>query len=330
MTHAQNGQTNAPAARLELRAAVHWQVLPPFAPEAGVLIAQLEILAQCIGAQVEAIGEMAAEDCGYALATTVLPADAGDPPEHLELLFGAIERRCGHRPEAMIHPYMCAGWGYAVEFYSRNTALRRLMLSIVDVDPLGFRAHTYHPAIGNQGFGITTVLLTLPEQRSGIVTTGAPPPARVFPEFVRNLRMYKSETKPTRVFLPYLRADLIRVAESALGSGDLAPNRALKYSHCFGSDPFIGIIEWLQQEPLGEPVPVLVGGLAFNGYFAFSTLMVSPDTVVALQTVDGADDALMRAASAPVHAVSQRAVNSAPTIAQAQGAAALTESRGTN
>ncbi|MEZ5920180.1 MAG: hypothetical protein R3C60_02400 [Parvularculaceae bacterium] len=236
-----------------------------------------------------------ARNCPYAVSSTVLPAEIGDPPQRLERLFDIIEEGGGSRPEALIHAYMCAGWGYALEYYLHNTCERYLMLTIADVDPYDFRFHTYHPAIGSQGFGVSTVLFSLPEKREGLVVTGSPPRTSVFTDFVRAVRSHKDQMGPTRIFMPFLRADLLRIAESVLGEDLMAPNKASKYAHCFGSDPFIGIIEWLQEGAVENEACALAGGLAFNGYYSFSALTVSSDTMVSLCSINGDEKSLRRA-----------------------------------
>jgi hypothetical protein len=286
----------------ELLAAVHWKVVPPFAQDSGNCDIQMDILARCIGHQVRAIGETG--DCEHAICTTVMPSEIGCPSPKLDFLFGRVEEEAGRRPMALFHTYMCAGWGFALRFFSQNTDVTRLLVTIADVDPHDLRGHTYHPAIGYQGYGICTLLFGLPGTPFDAAVTGTPAVPRLFQEFVRAMRLHRQDTQPVRTFLPFLREDMIGVAESALGRDSVAPNRVAEYRHSFGSDPWIGIIEWLQQTPPDRKVPVSVGGIAFNGYYTVGSVLVSPDTRVLLRTVQGDDTSLLRAAAEPQIAIS--------------------------
>jgi hypothetical protein len=270
----------------ELIAATHWKIARPFAQDCKDFPEQVDILAQAIAAQVQSVtSNISPELCDYFITTTCLPGNIGVPERNLVSFFDVIGRLGGVRPHALIQAYMCAGWGYGLQFFARNCVAKYLLLTIADVDPHDLKIHLFHPAIGKQGFGVTTLLFDLSKNRGGPIISG-PIPKGVFQEFVRSLRDYCTEVKPDRIFLPYLREDLVRIARSAVSAIAVGPNLADEYFHCFGSDPWIGLMEWIRESGPTDAT-VAATAVAFNGYYTIGTLQVTKSTAVDLRKSAG-------------------------------------------
>jgi hypothetical protein len=289
----------APAPRTELLAALHWNIVPPFAQGDLQIRSQAEILGRCVAAQVRAIIPPKADVAiDFALSSTVISGAITGIEPVSQLLFDVIETQCGIRPTAFLHTYMCTGWGYALSYFSRHTDARLLMLSIVDVDIHDLAYHRHHPQIGKLGFGLSTLLLRIADEREETAATGGPYPDSAFKEFIRAMKGHNARRKPVLSFIPFFGPSLGSIAESVLGKSNLGSNRHDFYGHCFGSDPWIGIIEWLQQNPPAGPINVTAGAVAFNGYYTLCDIGISPETLIGLDVVGGSEPQLEAAISA--------------------------------
>ncbi len=282
--------------RVTLLAALHWKIVPPFAQSSGELSTQMDLLGKCIAVQVNATLPRNPEvGIDFMLSSTVASGAITGIPEVTTQLFDVIETGCGHRPMAFLHTYMCTGWGYALRYFSQHTDTRFVLLSIVDVDIHDMNYHRRHAVIGKLGFGITTLLLRLPANRQVTAETGGPYSDSAFKELIRALKAHNARSKPALSFVPFFSANLGGLSETLLGKSNLGANRHDEYGHCFGSDPWIGLIEWLQQKPLSAPVNVTAAAVAFKGYYTLCDIGVLPETLIGLQVVGGSDEELRAA-----------------------------------
>lgn len=280
--------------RIELLAALHWSIVPPFAQENPQLANQVDTIGRCVAAQVRAVMPPGhrGTPIDLMLCSTVISGAITGMTAISDRLFNVIESECWQRPLAHLHTYMCAGWGYALSYFLRHTDSRLVMLSMVDVDVHDLAYHRNHTQIGKLGFAITTLLLELPVERIGKVRTGGPFGGSAFKEFVLALRQHNDLHKPTLSFIPFFGQGLSSIAEKVIGAANLGVNRHDDYGHCFGSDPWIGIIEWLQRTPLDERINVSAGMVALSGYFALCNVGLSPQTRIGSSVVDGSESAL--------------------------------------
>jgi hypothetical protein len=281
--------------RVELLAALHWSIVPPFAQENPQLGNQVDVLGRCVAAQVRTVMPPGHQGrpIDLMLCSTVISGAITGMTAISNQLFNVIESECRQRPLAHLHTYMCAGWGYALSYFLRHTDSRLVMLSLVDVDIHDLAYHRNHGQIGKLGFAITTLLLELPIDRIDKVQTGGPFGGSAFKEFVLALRRHNDLHKPALSFLPFFGPGLSSIAERMIGAPYLGVNRHDDYGHCFGSDPWIGIIEWLQRTALDEPVNVSAGMVALSGYFALCNVGLSPQTRIGSRLVSGRESELV-------------------------------------
>jgi hypothetical protein len=274
--------------RIELLSAIHWKIVPPFAPEIDNLHAQVDLLGRCIAAQVATIEPREAVlAADYMLSSTVISGAITGNPAVAGRLFDSMEAHCGARPLAFLHTYMCSGWGYALRYFSHHTDSRLVMLSIVDVDVHNLQYHLSHPQLGQLGFGISTLLLSLPDSRVETAVTGGPYPDSAFKEFIRALRKHNAARRPAMTFVPFFRPSLAAIVTNTLGKLAVGENRHELDGHCFGSDPWIGIITWLQKYPLHAPVNITAGAVALNGYYTLCDVGLSPRTLMSYREARG-------------------------------------------
>lgn len=290
----------ADAGRVELLAALHWNIHPPFAQGNRQLSAQVHVLGRCIAAQIGMIVPRArGERVDLVLVSTVISGAFSGSAATAQQLFDVIESRCGMRPVALLHTYMCAGWGYALRWFSRHTDARRVMICIVDVDVHDLDYHRHHRQIGKLGFGITSILLYLANDRTITAVTGGPYAESAFKEFMRALKIHNMRHKPSLTFIPFFGPGLGEIAEKILGRENLGANRHEVYGHCFGSDPWIGIIEWVEANPLRYAVNVTAGAVALSGYFTLCDVAIVPQTLIGMRFVGGEEADLEEAIVAP-------------------------------
>lgn len=195
-------------------------------------------------------------------------------------LFDRIQARAGLRPAGLLEAYQCAGWGYAVRFAATHTDCRWLLISILDADLHEVMVRGYVDVIGGIGFGVTTVGLDLDQVRDLPLCAG-PVPNHGFTDLLHAVRGHHKRHGPTPTFLPFLPDGLAGIAQRTVGA-TLGPNRHEHYGHTFGSDPWIGLSEWLLARPPVEEERVTLGAFAYDGYYTLGDVRVGPDTRVSL------------------------------------------------
>lgn len=274
-----------------LRAALHTRIEAPFATGLADWQDRAERAGAMAGRQlaaaVAAHGQV--PETTFVASTLLDPSVTTQPPALLRFC-AAFEAASGQRLHGLVNAYLCAGWGFVLRHAMRNTRLRRIALSIVDLDLHDMAWQLDHPVIGRSGFGMSALLFDLPPAREALPGCGGPFANSAFTEFVMALRTPRARHGLAPTFLPFTQPALHGTAERVLGADTLAPNRYARWGHCFGSDPWIGMIEWLATQPDESPAPttrVLAGAIGFNGYYTVSALDVEMDMPVAFEVVPG-------------------------------------------
>lgn len=283
------------AAQVELLAARHWRIIPPFMPSAESHQEQIAMLTRLIGVQIYTVLPfIGADDYDLVICSTYLSPFVMGVQVAESAFYDGIERETGKRPLAVLHSYECAGWGYALRFFACHTYARKLAVAIVDIDLHDLEFYAYHPLIGHSGFGLSILVFDLPGYWQPTASTGGPYPASAVKELLHAIRSHHMAMGRSPTFLPYFREDFAKIGERVIGSDIVGPNRHADYGHCFGSDPWIGIIEYLQKTPIMEPRTVIAAAVAYSGYYTFCPITLTPRTAVELRILEGDDEALAR------------------------------------
>lgn len=273
-----------PKARTEhvtVLSASHWRMECALAPGSTTLSQRLAPAAEIVAAQAAAIASRHPDlSFEHLICSTYLSQAFTSIAERTEGFRETVQAATGRDITAIIHTYECAGWGYALRFLADHSGETHVMLSIVDLDLCEFVWTEHHPLIGHSGFGVTTLLLTLPADWSARGLCDGPYPDSGFRNFVRALRDYTPPPGAPPIFAPFFRQDLRAICERMIGAEALAPDRQERYGHCFGSDPWIGLIEWVQADPAHRDETVTLGSLAYNGYFSICPVTVPSDVWV--------------------------------------------------
>lgn len=275
--HAADGRPLA-----KLHAIVHARVVAPLLGDEASFEDRLAWLRDELGDQSARVGEaMMGGSRMHLVCTSMLSKVATGWDVYRRGFFDAVTARCGERPAGLLQAYQCAGWGYAIRFAAQHTDCRWLTLTILDADLHELFSREYEVNLGKIGYGVTTVGLEMP---SGLVPPccDGPLPNHGFTDMLHALRARRRTTGPVTTFLPFMPEGLDRIARRSVGDC-LAPNRHADYGHCFGADPWIGVIERLRAQPPAVPECVTLGSFAFSGYYAIGSVQVGPWTRVELR-----------------------------------------------
>jgi hypothetical protein len=266
----------------KVHAIVHARSVAPLLGGEASFQDRLAWLRDEVGGQAARVGETA--NGGFRMhliCTSMLSKVVTGWDGHRENFFDAVTARCGARPAGLLQAYQCAGWGYAIRFAAQHTDCRWLTLTILDADLHELFSGEYEVNLGKVGYGVTTVALELPP---GLVPPDCegPLPNHGFTDMLHGLRTRRKATGPVATFLPFMPEALDGIARRSVGDR-LAPNRHADYGHCFGADPWIGVIERLRAQPQTAPECVMLGSFAFSGYYAIASVQVGPWTWVELR-----------------------------------------------
>ncbi len=279
-----------PQALPTIRSIAHRLLEPPFA--AGTL--SIEDRIRCLGDHIcnllaWSLRDSGVDSCQHLVCTTYLSMYLTGDVSMCNRLFDHIEAQQLPRPQALIQPYQCAGWGYALRYAGRGGCAQRVVLTIADVDLHDLQGCRSHPLIGASGFGVTCVLIDL-EEGAELPSCNGPYPNSGFSEFLHAVRSQRRVHGCTPTFLPFLIPEMRTIAERLLGKDDLGANRHAAYGHCFGSDPWIGLLEWLQADKSGKENIVTLGAVAYDGYFTLGRVRVSAEVRLRLEIEASGED----------------------------------------
>ncbi len=264
-----------------LRAALHWRIEPPFAADLA--------WDERVSAAGRVLGTQCAQACeraGFApelllLNSTMLSLALTMPGPATRRFDDAIARACGLRPAAMLNAYQCASWGFALRHAAFHRGVRRVAIAIVDVDLHEMAWQRSHPVIGDCGFGVTTLLF----ETGRSPRCSGPHANSAFNELLMAARAHQQAQGARPTFLPFVRGQLAATATRLLARDSLAPNRYDRYGHCFGADPWIGVIERYRDDP--QDAALLAGAIAYNGYFTLSDVALDASAALGFEQFAG-------------------------------------------
>lgn len=274
-----------------LRAALHWRCAAPFAPHLDDWELRAALAGRLAGEQLaEAVKCSAggsAPDAVF-MVSTILDSSLTAFASATTRFEHAFARHAGQPLQGIVNAYLCAGWGFVLRHAMRNTVLRRIAICIVDLDLHHLQWQLEHPVIGRAGFGVSTLLFALPLSPARLPEAAGPYPNSAFPQFVMALRGHRGRHGVIPTFIPFVQDGLYETARRVTGGELLAPNRYGRWGHCFGADPWIGLIEACAS---GRTLPgrILAGAFGYNGYYALTDLELDAGLVTQWRQLDGAD-----------------------------------------
>ncbi|HEX8584582.1 MAG TPA: hypothetical protein VF680_09245 [Allosphingosinicella sp.] len=235
---------------------------------------QVDYLGELIADQAARVAGRSLDDATFIITTTSLSHAFQAWPLLVDRLVGTIERRLGVRPNGLLQVYLCTGWAFALRACARHSRSGTVVITIADVDFHDLDHLREHPLIGKQGYGLTTLVFELPADGDLACSVDGPFKNNGFKELILALRTRQREADTARTFVPFLKQELRRIVEASLGRERLGANLHHRIGHCFGSDPWIGVIDWLSHDSPCLPQRVLVGGFAYTGYIAHAEIAI--------------------------------------------------------
>ncbi len=281
-----------PAALPHVHVVLHKRITPPLLGPEAELAARIDWLADEACRQLRrALAAMNRPRCLNFVCSTSLSKVFSSRPQHVQKLLDRLQAHGGVSGAGLLQAYQCAAWGWALRFAATRSDKRFLVLSIVDADLHELWDAGFEPMIGKLGYGVSTVGLELPPGMA-LPRCEGPFANRGFTDLLHAVRARHKQFGRTPTFLPFLTEGLAAIAQRTIGADVLAPNKHARYGHVFGADPWIGLIEWLQAQPVSGPTPVTLGAFAYDGYFTLADLEVGPQTLVELHEADVPAEAL--------------------------------------
>ncbi len=225
-------------------------------------------------AALEAVGDTRV-DRSYLCSTIIDLPLSGDAFDHARFA-EAVQAHGPHLPQTFVNAYECSCWGYILRQVAQdveNEGTTRVMINIADVDVLNLTRWRANEAWGASGFGIMTLLLDLGSQARAQIATGSARTEQHVTEFVLATRKFVAETPELPLALPYLPQAVSGMFTRTLAPHDCLPNLNPELGHCFGSDPWVGIV----RHRLGRPPAVeryIATSIALHGYWTLARVRV--------------------------------------------------------
>jgi hypothetical protein len=271
--------------------ATDWRIPAGRWPDEASTEDQVDLLAQLIADQVrEAVPLPRGEHHLHIVSTTALSQVFHFRPALRERLMARIGALTGQRPDALLQAYLCTGWAFAIRAAAAHASGRPILITIADVDFHDLDHIREHPVIGEQGYGLTTLAFDLPTGGSPTCWVDGPFAHNGFRELVFALRNQQRQMGECSVFAPFLKSDLRRLIEISLPPDTLGPNLHASLGHCFGSDPWIGMIEALAVDTGMRGNSVLAGSFAYTGYIGFAAIELDVNMCSASRRIDPRSD----------------------------------------
>ena len=173
-----------------------------------------------------------------------------------------------------ISGYECASWGYSLRY-----ALRELqpgdvvLISVLDINVMNISYWESNPNWGNSGFGLATIALTLSEENR--VECHIAKSINAFGEFCLDLRRLAQGSEAV-LLPPYFPEDIAAMYTKIVPQAQRTENLFARWGHCFGSDPWVGLIEEVAACPDWAERTYLATSVALNGYWTFAELKLNP------------------------------------------------------
>jgi hypothetical protein len=167
-----------------------------------------------------------------------------------------------------IDMYECASWGYALRYYlSQGLMSTQVLVSIADINFYDFDHFVKNADWGESGFGITTLLFKRDRYSNIDLTTGCATGNTPITEFAFSVREKMKIASEFTAALPFFPPQARDVLTRIFGHYQRLPDLHEKWGHCFGSDPWIAILQNLRNPD------------AVNGYYTLLKTYIAKDVI---------------------------------------------------
>lgn len=193
-------------------------------------------------------------------------------------------------PCTFVNAYECASWGYSARYYKRaEPQAKYLLFSILDANLLNLSFWKENENWGASGFGLTTVLIKTEQSDEEIndnsLIASCATTYNSTPEFATIIRRRVLNDSEVKLSLPFFPEEIRVVFDKMLHASPRIPDLHDKWGHCFGSDPWLAIIEYGLNHSITKPERMLACSIALNGYYCLMEVSIKPDSKFYLDKV---------------------------------------------
>lgn len=270
--------------------AVHYRpvpVLPEAIRQGGADTAR--VLGDLIGAEIAATtARFGDEPMAFSIAVSTImdmPFTAGFVtwPQ----IAARIRRHTRHVPSNFTASYECAGWGFALDYAARRCPQGgRVLLVVADLNMLDISFWRGNEMWGHSGFGISTVVLTLPPVGERSLRTRVAKSAQGMGEFCADLRQWLGQSPATLANVPFLPEGMSSIYDHFLPKGRIMPDLHADWGHCFGSDTWISFIDAHARGLLTPGTPYCATSASLRGYWTLADCTLATDATFGLRGID--------------------------------------------
>jgi hypothetical protein len=208
--------------------------------------------------------------------TTGLSPIYADVDEYNRHFRRHVFEAAGIEPEMIVNAYECAGWGYTLRHLEKYAQGREVLILIMDLNLPFYRSSVRNSIWENSGFGLTILNISIQADETDDLLTGHTRTANGYFEYVRATKAFADRYADAKVSMPFFPATQRRVISQYFGARRL-PDLHDEYGHCFGSDPWIGLVRHFQATPeTADRAEILVSSFALAGYYCAARISTSP------------------------------------------------------
>ncbi|MCW8879193.1 MAG: hypothetical protein OQJ89_05110 [Kangiellaceae bacterium] len=206
-------------------------------------------------------------------------------------------------PCSFVNAYECASWGYSARYYKRvEPQAKYLLFSILDANLLNLSFWKENENWGASGFGLTTVLIKTEQSddhqvNDNSLIASCATTYNSTPEFATIIRRLVLNESEVKLSLPFFPEEIRVVFDKMLQASPRIPDLHHKWGHCFGSDPWLSIIEYGLEHSITKLERMLVCSIALNGYYCLMEVNITPNSKFYLDKVSVLNDFLNQKAS---------------------------------
>lgn len=187
-----------------------------------------------------------------------------------------------HQPDTFVNAYECASWGYSLRYYLKQGQTQYLIVTILDANLYGFEFWRYNEHWENSGFGIATVILEVKDQLTNELMIGSTTTHNPMAEFATVVRRIAATKQGVILAMPFFPQNIQEMFTKLLGGQQQLPDLHADWGHCFGSDPWLSLLNYGLNNKITEPQHFMTCSYALNGYYALADVMMMPDTQLIL------------------------------------------------
>lgn len=179
-------------------------------------------------------------------------------------------------PQNFTASYECAGWGFALDYARRRLPKGgRVLIVVADLNVLDISFWRENENWGQSGFGISTVLVTLPPSDALALTVGVAKSDQGMGEFCANLRKWLRSSEGAVTNVPFLPEDMAGLYSHFLPADRVMRNLHADWGHCFGSDTWISFIDAYQRKEIVPGCTYCATSASLRGYWTLSDVVLT-------------------------------------------------------